>query len=236
MKRCLFVPTFNVASTVGQVLDELAKGPAKKFDKILIIDNASQDNTVAVCHEVIQRHRVLSERTELTQNPRNYSLGGSTVIAIEKALAMEMDYLINLHSDGQASVNDVARLAEACFENNRLILGSRLVEGSENEEYGRIRLLGNRFFAKWQKLILRRDVSDLGALMALPLMRLEGLNFRSIPTDMGYQPLLLMRMIAMNRDMEIVELPISWGKVEFSNVNPFAYGLRHFVRLLRFRF
>lgn len=235
MKRCLFIPTFNVAPAVGSVLHDLAHGPANKFDKILIIDNCSADDTVSVCREVIGAHAVLSERTDLICNPENYSLGGSTVIAIEKAIALEMDYLVNLHSDGQASVKDVERLADFCTESWPLILGSRLVEGSSNAEYGRLRLLGNLFFAKWQKIILGRQVSDLGALMALPLRRLEGVAFKSVPSDMGYQPLLLMKLISANRAMEVIEIPISWGKVEFSNVNPFAYGARHFWRLLRFR-
>lgn len=234
MKRCLFIPTFNVAASVGSVLRDLAVGPAKKFDKILIIDNCSGDDTIAVCRRVILAHKVLAERTELWRNSENYSLGGSTVIAIEKALSLRMDYLVNLHSDGQASAQDVGRLADKCGFGFPLVLGSRLVSGSENEEYGLLRLWGNRFFARWQKFILGREVSDLGALMALPLSRLEGVDFKSVPSDMGYQPLLLMKLIAANREMEVIEIPIAWGKVEFSNVNPFAYGLRHFWRLLRF--
>jgi hypothetical protein len=61
--------------------------------------------------------------------------------------------------------------------------------------------------------------------------------FKSVKPDMGYHPnLILMACKTSPNDVRFMEFPISWGKVETSNVNVFQYGLIHLGRLIKIGF
>ncbi|MGE4132554.1 MAG: glycosyltransferase [Bdellovibrionales bacterium] len=166
MKLGLFIPTYNVESRVGSVLADLARGPVDRFSKIYVIDNGSGDRSREVVAQTLRDFPTLGQRTELWQNRRNYLLGGSTLLAIEKALGDGLDYLLNLHSDGQAKVADLEGMINRCRVQGPLVLGSRLLRDSKNEEYERVRLWGNLAFSRWQRWITNSSARDLGALMA----------------------------------------------------------------------
>jgi glycosyltransferase involved in cell wall biosynthesis len=232
-KHCLFIPTFNVYPKVQSVFEQLSAGPLERFEQIVIVDNGSQDGTREFLLDYIPRGEKWRGRAEVWFNNKNHSLGGSVIIGIRRALQLGHDYLDIFHSDGQALPKDLFELVELCDERRPLVVGSRLTAGSRVADYGRLRRAGNQFFALWQKRILKREVMDLGALMCLPLAFIDAEKFDRLPHDMGYQPLLLMQILAQHPLLPVIEKSIFWGEAENSNVNPWAYGIRHFSRLLK---
>jgi hypothetical protein len=54
---------------------------------------------------------------------------------------------------------------------------------------------------------------------------------------MSYQPLLVLyACMRLGREARFAEFPVRWGRVESSNVNPWAYGIRHLRRLVGMAF
>jgi len=233
MKFALFLPMYNVESTITRVVDSIPEQLFTQVSRIICIDNSSADKTLERLTARLEDHPHRN-KFKILKNKKNYSLGGSTILAIREAKEMSCDYLINLHTDGQATGEDLVRLYDQCdLSQQNLVLGSRFVAGSQIHDYNLDRKIGNWFFIYLQQFLLRRNVKDLGALMALPLHRLD-FDFDRIPSDMGYQPLLLIELIRRHRNILIHEVGISWGEVESSSVNPWAYGSRHLVRCLRY--
>jgi dolichol-phosphate mannosyltransferase len=231
MKLGLFIPAYRVQDSVISVLDAIPPELDAMLAHVWIIDNASDDQTAPRIEAWLRERR--DPRYSLWRNESNHSLGGTTILALRMALEAGCDYLLNLHSDGQADPDDVLRIARACTPEPRLVLGSRFVGASRVADYQLSRKLGNWFFVVLQQLLLRRRVHDLGALAALPLGRVAALPFDRLPPDMGYPPMLVLELLLSDRSLPVTEIPIAWGEAVHTNVVLWRYGLSHLARLAR---
>lgn len=227
---CLFVPTFNVRDRVTGVLDRIPTHVLERFERIFVIDNGSRDGTRAQLMSWCEERK--DPRFRLLFNEENYSLGGSTIIALRESIRVGSDFLVCMHGDGQADPAALTEFVDRARPDVDFILGSRFAERSRSPEYSALRWWGNRFFEHLQNFVVGQKLGDIGAYVAFNLKTVERLPFASLPHDMSYQPLLILTA-AMQRKIRIESFPISWGKADRSNVNPFAYGLSHLARLAR---
>lgn len=228
MKIILFVPCYNVASTVLKVMDQIPAEILKDLYAVFLIDNGSTDGTRDLLSRYVASH---PDKFRLFLNSQNYSLGGSAIIAIREALKLNADFLICMHSDGQADPEDLRKFFPL-RKTEDFVFGSRMLAESRTQNYSKIRTWGNIFFAKLQKRILKNNVRDLGAFVGLNLQTVGRYPYQKIPADMGYFPLLVL-YLATRQKLNCREFPIFWGEVKTSNVNIWAYGLKHLVRLLK---
>ncbi len=231
-KVALFIPTLNVEKSIAQVLAAIPKHLVSRFSEIMIIDNGSTDRTLEIAKN--SRQLLALENLQIFQNRQNYSLGGSTVLAFERALSQNYDYLICMHSDGQADPVDLEKFVTAIeAEDYDYILGNRFDKNSKSHNYSRIRYFFNLLFCYLQMLAMRQKAYDLGAFIGFNLKTIRELPYAKISTDMGYHPLLiLLSRKVLARPLKIAQFPIFWGKVESTNLNVFAYGLTHLSRIL----
>ena len=232
-KIWIFVPCFNVAGLVVPTLKRIPKNVLDRVDKVLVVDNNSDDGTDSLVLQFVEGQSKFS----FYQNKKNYSLGGSTVLAFDKAIANQVDYLICLHSDGQAPPEQLQDFINAIDsgESYDFILGSRFLNESECDEYSRLRLYANHIFAWIQQFILKQRVYDLGSYIAFNMQTIKQLAYNRVISDMGYHPnLILTAAKTLKRPLRFFEFPIAWGKVEVSHVNIWEYGIKHLSRLIRF--
>lgn len=228
MKVTLFIPCFNVSKSIVKVLDSIPADILEHFSEVLLIDNGSTDGTRALLEGYVARH---PGRFRLFFNEQNYSLGGSTIIAIREALASRSDFLICMHSDGQADPRDLAHFFPLSLAED-FVFGSRMLPGSRTAAYSRLRHWGNLFFARLQQRILRQEIMDIGAFVAMNLHTVARYPYFRIDSGMSYFPSLVL-FLASKQKLRCREFPIYWGEVRESNVNIWAYGLHHLIRLLR---
>lgn len=212
------------------MLERIPPEALGQLTSILIIDNGSTDGT---WEELSSFARERGDRRLRTfRNERNYTLGGSTIVALRTAISEGNRFLICLHSDGQADPADLPRFIASCRPDVDFVLGSRLMSGSQVDEYSRLRLAANRVFSWIQRKITGVSARDLGAYIAFNLHTIARLPYARVPSDMAYQPNLILLAFARGH-RRVVEFPIRWGAADRSNVNLLAYGLRHLERLLR---
>ena len=231
LQSFLFIPTYNVADRVISVLERIPPSTLAKFRQVLLIDNGSTDGTREALRAWI-RARGPGSPFRLFFNRRNYSLGGSTIIAFREALARGGNFLVCLHGDGQADPAALERFLELASPGVDFVLGNRLKDRANAKEYSLLRWWGNKVFAWAQDLIARQHLGDIGAYIGFNLRTVAALPYASLPPDMGYQPLLILAA-ARAKKIQVVEFPISWGKADRTNINPFQYGLTHALRLLQ---
>ncbi|MGZ3689304.1 MAG: glycosyltransferase family 2 protein [Bdellovibrionota bacterium] len=224
----LFIPAYNVEGTLVTVLEKIPPAVLSRLQSVWIIDNGSKDRTLELARQFVAGKG--DPKFKVFQNERNYFLGGSTIIALKKAIEEGLDFLICMHSDGQANPEDLARFIELSTPEVGVVLGSRFMKQSAVGEYSRVRRLGNEFFIVLQQWILGKKVRDLGSFISFNVREVSKLPYDELPYDMGYQPLLLL-LLLKRRDVRHVEFPISWGKVESTNVRVVSYGLHHLARL-----
>jgi glycosyltransferase involved in cell wall biosynthesis len=231
-KVALFVPCYNVEHAVISVLERIPPDTLNRFEEVLLVDNGSQDRTRELLKEFVRSH---PEKFRLFLNEENYSLGGSTIVAIRESLAREVDFLICLHSDGQADPQDLENFFPLSLDED-FVFGSRLLPGSQTAGYSRVRMLGNWFFTRLQQVILRQKIYDIGAFVAINLRTIGAYPYFGVRADMGYFPNLVLYLATQGKRLRCREFPIFWGEVLTTNVNIWAYGLNHLAQLVRMGF
>lgn len=227
---CLFIPTFQVASSILKVLHQIPQECLQLIQNIIIIDNGSTDGTIDLIKSFISTSGLT--KILLFQNDENYSLGGSTILAFQIARKLGADFLICMHSDGQADPNDLSKFIEYSKSDIDFVFGSRLQEGSDVSKYPLLRLYGNQFFSYLQKITMGCPVKDIGAYISFNLNTVFSLPFDQIPHDMGYQPILILLAFKKLPKIQYKEFPIHWGAPENSSINIWIYGLKHLYRII----
>lgn len=204
-----------------------------KFHKIYFIDNGSTDQTRHLLKMELAKRQKKNWRVFF--NKDNYTLGGSTILAFHAAINEGADFLICMHSDGQARTSDLLQFFPFS-KTEDFVIGSRLLSQSDVEHYSPLRRLANQFFVFLQKLIIKQDVRDLGAFLAFNLNTISKLPYDRIEANMAYHPSLILYAFSKMKNLRVREFPIYWGKVETTNINVLSYGLAHLLRLFKFYF
>ncbi len=235
-KTALFVPCYNVEAEVVGVLEGITPAILERVSYVLLFDNQSQDRTRDTLKQYLKERN--DSKFKLFENAANYSLGGSTMLGFQKALELQQDYLIVLHSDGQADPADLVPLLDAIDEEGLdLVFGSRFLPSSKTAHYSLTRKLGNLFFIYLQWIILGAKVRDLGSMIGYRLALVKSLPYQKLGSGMSYHPYLVLTAFQLAKQkIRWKEFPISWGKVVGNNVNPWVYGFHYLRQLLRFYF
>jgi len=220
----VFIPAYRCEAQIGRVLAQL-KGPAAEWvSQVIVVDNQSPDGTIEAAHAAA---RDLSVPWVIWRNADNYGLGGSHKAAMRYARENGFDYLVVLHGDDQADINDLTgafasgdAFAHDCF------LGARFAPGSRLQGYSAFRTFGNQVYNLLFSIVCRRRVYDLGS--GLNLYRVSALDMDTIerlPDDLTFNYGML--MLSYARKDDVAFFPISWREEDqSSNVRLFRQAMR----------
>ena len=128
------VPAYNEERLITTVIETMPDF----VDQIVIVDDASTDNTYNVVKDFND------QRTILMKLGQNRGVGGATVQGYKKALELESDIIVKMDGDGQMRAEYLDRLIDPLIEEgysytkgNRFLLPEFLVQMPKG------RLLGN---------------------------------------------------------------------------------------------
>jgi len=135
-KIVLVMPAYNAAKTVSRTYAEI---PLDIVDEVLLVDDASPDETVAVA-------QTLGIRT--IAHERNTGYGGNQKTCYSAALDLGADIVIMLHPDYQytprlveAMVSPIARGVFDCMLGSRILSNGALIGGMPLYKYASNRAL-----------------------------------------------------------------------------------------------
>src|SRR5262245_24189731 len=103
MKLIIQIPCYNEAATLGIALAELPR-QVPGFDRVewLIIDDGSQDDTVAVA----KKHGV----DHVIQHTRNQGLARGFMTGLRACVSLGADVIVNTDADNQYNAADIPLL------------------------------------------------------------------------------------------------------------------------------
>lgn len=228
----VIVPTYNTAPTAPGVVRALLVDSAGAVDHVVVIDNASQDGTLAAIRNLCAQEPELAPRVTLIQNPRNLGYGGSIKLAF--ALVAEKYPLISImHSDDQCDAARTMRdmvAAMGARERPEAALASRFCGDADTREYSWSRRLGNRFFNVLTRRVSGLPMSDAGtAIMIIQSSALRCLPYSDLTSGYRYHCQLNL-LIYGNPTFTIAEVPLTWRNASVGV--PFSL-VRYGVALLR---
>lgn len=149
-KIVLVMPAYNAARTVSRTYADI---PHEVVDAVVLVDDASRDDTVRVA-QGLGIHTV--------QHHRNTGYGGNQKTCYDTALSLGADIVIMLHPDYQytpllveAMVSPIARGVFDCMLGSRILSNGALLGGMPLYKY-----VSNRLLTLMQNLLCGQKLSE----------------------------------------------------------------------------
>jgi len=214
---CVIIPTFNEEKIIKTILDGFLLQESVK--NIIVVDNNSSDNTVNIAKE---------SGVTVIEKKVNKGYTDSCMIGFKESLKTNSNIVSLIDSDGTFSPNDLKKMIPY-LENCDMVVGTRQVQtltekGNQNSMFY---VWGNMLLAKLLQL-------KYFSLLHLGIVQLTdvGCTYRCVrrdalekiideltnPTDLSIlKPKnwlfsLYMTMLAIENDLKIVEIPLTFRK------------------------
>lgn len=223
----VIIPAYNEGKNIGALLDQLNRPGLKEIADVLVMNDASKDNTEAVVRE--KHHTVVN-------HVFNLGYGGGLQVGYKYAVKKGYRYIIQMDADGQHDVSNIPVIYQKLKEKDSrgccpdVVLGSRFLEGSVSFPLS---------FAKKVAFVLFRTLIFMGTGRKItdPTTGLWGLDRKvfsfyarfSCLDDKYPDSNMIMEMLLLGFRVE--EIPAVMharveGKSMHSGLKPFAYMLR----------
>ncbi len=194
------MPARNAALTLVRTVNAI---PADWVDEIILVDDGSTDDTVALARTLPQ--------LQVVWHPHNVGYGGNQKTCYLQALQSEADVVVMLHPDGQYEPTLIPKMVAPILDGRAdLVLGSRFLTPGGPLAGGmpRWKYLANRTLTAVENRVLHTDFAELhtgyraysrGLLLDVPWLR-NALDF-SFDSELLFQ--------AVHLGFRVVEVPCS---------------------------
>lgn len=242
-KVIVVMPAYNAEKTFKKTLDDI---PKEAVDEIILVDDLSKDNTVAVAEKIVRESDwlVLSnqgeEKTEtgrkkailtVYKHEKNKGYGGNQKTCYTFALERDADIIIMLHPDYQYDPKLIKHfvdfIAGGYFD---VMLGSRIRSRAEALAGGMppYKYYANRALTLFQNLVSGQNLSEWHTGMrAYRRKVLEEVDFHKFSDDFVFDAQMLFGIIEKKFLIGDIPVPCRYFK-EASSINfkrSVVYGL-----------
>lgn len=150
-KIVVVLPAYNAALTLEKTYREI---PFDIVDEVVLVDDASKDETVKVGKELGIRH--------IIRHDNNKGYGGNQKSCYNKALELNADIVIMLHPDYQYTPRLIMAMSTIIAnEVYPVVLGSRILgKGALKGGMPYYKYIANRFLTLVQNLLIGQKLSE----------------------------------------------------------------------------
>ena len=236
MKNLIFIVAYNHENFIAKVLERLPKKVKTKDFEILIIDDASNDQTYS---EAIKWAKINNAfNIKVLKNPNNLGYGGNQKIGFQYAIENNFSTLTLLHGDGQYAPEIIIDLINFHItEKNSLTLGSRMINKFDALK-GRMPLykfFGNIILTYLQNIILKTKLSEFHTgYRVYNIKNLNKINFHLNTNDYHFDTEIIIQHISNKFKIGEYAIPTYYGD-EISYVNGFKYAFNIIKETLKFK-
>lgn len=228
MKLLILVLTYNARNHICDVLDRIdSKYLSHQSDietEILIIDDASSDDTVSVVYEHIFQNnypvRVLS-------NPINQGYGGNQKIGYTYAIDKGFDMVVLMHGDGQYPPEEIDNIIQPIIEDKAdVVFGSRMITKGGALEGGMplYKYWGNKVLTTFQNYILSMSLSEFhSGFRAYSVKQLQKIPLQYNSNDFDFDTDIIIQLNDIRSRFQEIPIPTHYGD-EVCNVNGVKYA------------
>jgi glycosyltransferase involved in cell wall biosynthesis len=218
------MPAYRAAGTLRQTVAAIPEGAA---DELILVDDASPDDTVAVARE-IGIHVVVHEQ--------NRGYGGNQKTCYATALERGADIVVMLHPDYQYEPKAVPLLLAPILTGYAdMTFGSRFAGLSDPRDGGMplYRYVGNRLTSILENLMLGSRFTELhSGMRAYTRECLLSLPFQGYADDFLFDSQLLIDAVTLGHS--VVEVPIPTRYTKESSSISIRASLRYVVGSLAY--
>jgi len=204
----LIIPALNEADVIGTMLSHL---PRKIFDRVIVADNGSTDDTarIALSHGA----------TVVCEPERGY--GAACLRAMEQ-LPEDCRTVVFMQADLSEEPEEAGRLLAPLFDGRAdLVIGSRTMGRAEPGALLPHQRFGNTLACTLIRWIYGFRYTDLGPFRAIRTDALRALGMR----DRNYGWTVEMQVRALQQGLRVMEVPVS-SRRRFAGENKVSGNLR----------
>jgi glycosyltransferase involved in cell wall biosynthesis len=210
--RCVvIIPAFNEENGVGEVIREI---PKDIVSKIVVVNNASTDNTELIARE--------AGATVLREPIAGYGRACLKGIEYVKKAQPQPDVVIFLDADHSDYPEEIPLLLKPILDGNAdLVIGSRALGQKEQGSMTPQQIFGNWLATRLLKLFYGVKFTDLGPFRAIRFSTLLQIDMQ----DKTYGWTVEMQLKAAKNDFRCVEVPVRYRRrIGFSKISGTVKG------------
>jgi glycosyltransferase involved in cell wall biosynthesis len=214
------MPAYNAESTLRKTYEEI---PHDIVDEVVLVDDASQDHTVAVSRE-------LGIRTVI--HPENRGYGANQKTCYKTALARGADIVIMLHPDYQYTPRLIAAMASLLATDLfDCVLGSRILGvGARKGGMPVYKYVSNRILTAIQNLVIGYKLSEFHTgYRGFTRQLLEALPLEENSDDFVFDNEILCQIIYGGYDIGEITCPTLYAddssSISFANSVVYGFGV-----------
>ena len=147
-KVVIVLPAYNAAQTLAQTYAEI---PMDVVDEVVLVDDASKDNTSELAKELGIKHVI--------RHDQNKGYGGNQKTCYNKALSLNADIVVMLHPDYQYTPKLLlAMISIIGNEVYPVVFGSRILgKGALNGGMPMYKYIFNRMLTLTQNILINQN-------------------------------------------------------------------------------
>jgi glycosyltransferase involved in cell wall biosynthesis len=227
-KVVVVMPAYNAAQTLVSTYRGIPEGIV---DEIILVDDASQDETVEVANQL---------NLKIIVHPHNVGYGGNQKTCYMEALRDGADIVVMLHPDGQYDPQIIPDVAIALKEGDAdMILASRFLKEGGPLRGGMplYKYVANRFLSALENVILGQHLSEFHTgYRAYSRKLLETVPFMRNSNDFVFDTEMIVQ--AIHFGFKIAEVPVATKYTTKTSSVGFkgslAYGIKTLYVLFRY--
>ncbi len=218
-KVFIVLPAYNAALTLEKTCHEI---PRPLVDEIILVDDASKDDTVRCAREIGIKHIICHEK--------NRGYGGNQKTCYDTALSLGADIVIMLHPDYQYTPKLITAMASIISQDlYKVVFGSRILgKGALKGGMPPYKYIANRALTLFQNILMGQKLSEYHTgYRAFSRDVLTKINYHANSDDFVFDNEMIAQIFNAGYDIAEVTCPTRYFK-EASSINfmrSVKYGL-----------
>ena len=230
-KVVVVMPAYKAAKTLEETYREI---PFDIVDEVVLVDDASPDNTTEVAKELGIKH--------IVKHPKNRGYGGNQKSCYSKALELGADIVIMVHPDYQYTPKLIPSMAYIIANDlYQVVLGSRILgKGALKGGMPLYKYVANRFLTFTQNILIGQKLSEYHTgYRAFSREVLERLNLEANSDDFVFDNQMLSQVVFAGYEIAEVTCPTKYfdeaSSINFRRSSKYGIGVlvtstKHFLQ------
>jgi glycosyltransferase involved in cell wall biosynthesis len=216
---CVVLPAYNASATLEQTYKEI---PFDIVDEVVLVDDASKDNTSDKGRELGIKHIIKHET--------NKGYGGNQKSCYQKALSLNADIIIMLHPDYQYTPALIHSMASViAFDVYPVVMASRILgKGALKGGMPKYKYIANRILTLSQNILMSQKLSEYhSGYRAFSRLIFDKIDISKNSDDFVYDNQMLAQIFYAGFEIGEITCPTKYFK-EASSINfsrSVKYGL-----------